>query len=206
MSKNRKIIKGLKLGGAGIVVFVTGLWLYWQYGVVSQLHIKDDMWLISDSIFGSRQGANMLVMSTDEGLLTVDAELPTFNGQIQSRLDAFDVPDLRYQIITHWHPDHSGGVGQFAGDVITIAHENVAKTLSEPQQGFGLTAPDSFHRFRERPNLFRNENLYATKKSFEFGGKRIELWHFPAAHTNGDTVVYFPDADVICWSSSAPVA
>jgi len=114
---------------------------------------------------------------------------------------------LRYVINTSASPDHTGGnekiaasgffprgggtgavadVGQTAS---VIAHENVLNRMSAPT-GKQAPAPagawptDTYHR-----------SFY--KLSEYFNGEPIVVYHTPAAHTDGDSIVLFRHSEVI---------
>ena len=94
-------------------------------------------------------------------------------------------------INTHHHADHSGGNAKLQLMNVQVivseqARENMAAVpLDDPQWSV--------------PNVAFQNHL-----SIQLGGKRLELYRFGQAHTNGDVVVYFPAArtlaagDVFC--------
>ena len=92
--------------------------------------------------------------------------------------------------------ERKAGVASVIGDIrdagvgaAVLAHENVNTRLSEPPPG--APAPS----VRALPT----ETYYGDgmKLSHFFNGEGVELLHTPAAHTDGDTVVYFPDLKVV---------
>jgi glyoxylase-like metal-dependent hydrolase (beta-lactamase superfamily II) len=94
---------------------------------------------------------------------------------------------------THYHGDHSGGNAPFAKDgTATVAHENVKKRLAEGTTN-GLTgnrtppaAPEALPR-----------QTYAGATTLKVKGRTAQLGHPRPAHTDGDTYVYFKDANVL---------
>ncbi len=86
--------------------------------------------------------------------------------------------------------------GNVAGDfadsgqgATIIAHENVLNRMSAPRSG---EAPLPAHALPELTYHVDSLKLSAT-----FNGERIEVFHLPSAHTDGDSMVWFRDSDVI---------
>ena len=44
--------------------------------------------------------------------------------------------------------------------------------------------------------MLPNKTFYTSGK-LELGGRNVEYWHLPRAHTDGDVAVFFPDANVL---------
>ena len=100
---------------------------------------------------------------------------------------------LQFLVNTHYHGDHVGGNAPFAADgVTTVAHENVGKRLAagttNPFTG-AKTAPLSGSALPKRP--------YTKDHSISAGGRTAKVGHPANAHTDGDTYVYFADANVL---------
>jgi glyoxylase-like metal-dependent hydrolase (beta-lactamase superfamily II) len=131
-------------------------------------------------------GGNTTLRVTSQGLIVVDGKLPS-----QANYDALmaliksvsDQP-VKYLIVTHHHADHTGNNQRFLdAGVQVVAHENLKKNLVtyavDPK-------PAS-------PSMTYPGALY----ELTLGEVKVELHHFGRAHTNGDTVVYFPDLKVV---------
>lgn len=134
-----------------------------------------------------------------DGVLLVDsllAELaPNISGRIHELIDS----PVRYLIVnTHVHSDHTGGnqalanLGQEETGVRTeiIAHENVLIRMT--------AAPDeSLPETQISPEGWPTEAYFTPLRDIHFNGEPIEILHQPAAHTDGDSLVFFRRSDVV---------
>jgi hypothetical protein len=105
---------------------------------------------------------------------------------------------LRYIFNTSASPDRTGGNEKLgaagfnprggADDAMRIAHENVMLRMSgatgEKAVPAGALPTDTYHR-----------SFY--KLSEYFNGEPIVAYHVPAAHSDGDSIVYFRHSEVI---------
>jgi cyclase len=115
---------------------------------------------------------------------------------------------IRYIINTHAHPESVGGNeklrlagrtftgGNVAGNIADagegaaiLAHENVAQRMVTPAAGEEAAKSDALPT-----DTYFNDTM---KLSHFFNGEGIQLIHQPAAHTDGDSLVYFRGSDVI---------
>jgi cyclase len=154
----------------------------------------------------SGAGGNITVDAGNEGVLLVDTGLADQTDQVLASLAKISGKPIRYIIDTHLHPDHTGGNEKIAklgqtiagGDVTNltddaregakvIAHQNVLDRMSasdggRPASPFGMLPTDTY--FGSRKDLFFND-------------EGIRILHPNAAHTDGDSMVFFRRSDVI---------
>jgi len=139
------------------------------------------------------EGANITIAVADDGVIMVDTQFAELNEKIKATIAALTNLPIRYLIITHFHRDHTGGNAGFAQDGATIvAHENVKAVLTTGSTN-GLTgnvvppAPvDALPRL-----------TYTDAMTIHLEGHTAQLMHEANWHTDGDTYVYFPEADVL---------
>ncbi|HEX6999114.1 MAG TPA: MBL fold metallo-hydrolase [Gammaproteobacteria bacterium] len=142
-------------------------------------------------------GCNVLAMPGDDGALLIDGGLAANAGALlRAVYDATGNDRIHTLINTHWHPEQTGvneAVGR-AGGVI-FAHEKTRMFLSN--RVYSALFEGRLEPLPEpgRPNEVTRGDL--SNGSFEFAGRRIDYGYLPAAHTDGDLYVYFPDFDVL---------
>ena len=138
-------------------------------------------------------GGNITVAVGEDGVIMVDGQFAPLHDKIKAAVTAVSKEPIRYLVNTHFHGDHTGGNEGFARDGATVtAHENVARRLSAGTTN-GLTGA----RTPPAPEGAIPTRAYATEMTLQVGGREAVLKHFANAHTDGDTYVYFPDANVL---------
>ena len=143
-------------------------------------------------LYGRRGGGNITVAVGDNGVVIVDGQFAPLHDKITVAVTPMSKEPIRYLVNTHFHDDHTGGNEGFARDGATVtAHENVAKRLSAGTTN-GLTGAGP------RPHQRRNpDQSLCDGDDLQVGEREAVLKHFANAHTDGDTYVYFPDANVL---------
>ncbi len=126
-------------------------------------------------------GANTLaVRVTNEGVILVDDMFDQNYDQIIALIKSVTDQPVKYVISTHHHGDHTGGNAKFMRHALIFGHKNAraAMTGANPQPG--------------PPPI-----TYTTEAAIHLGGAEVQLHYVGRGHTNGDTIVYFPDLRVM---------
>ena len=134
------------------------------------------------------QGGNIGASVGPDGVLIVDDQFAELAPKIQAALDALDGGGSgapRFVLNTHFHGDHTGSNAVFGKSAAIVAHDNVRKRLAAGGGGNAPMAPAGL------PVV-----TFADGLSVHFNGEEIRLRHFPAAHTDGDSAVFFSGAKV----------
>jgi glyoxylase-like metal-dependent hydrolase (beta-lactamase superfamily II) len=133
-------------------------------------------------------GGNIIIAVGD-----FDGQFAPLHDKIKSAVAAVSKEPIRYLVNTHYHSDHTGGNEVFANDgAVVTAHENVAKRL-----GAGTTNGLTGAKTPPAPQDAIPSRTYATEMTLQVGGREVALKHPANAHTDGDTYVYFADANVL---------
>jgi len=141
-------------------------------------------------------GGNVGVSSGPDGILIVDDKLQPYSHKLEARLDDLKTctfcGDLKFVINTHWHGDHAGGNAYFGDEAVIVAHDNVRKLMSAPQEIkiFKMKIPAS-------PDEALPVITYRNSVSVHFNGEEIRVIHYPNGHTDGDSVVHFTKSNVL---------
>ena len=166
---------------------------------IEVLPVRDGVYLIGGA------GGNVVAHVSDQGVLLVDAGEPAKADEILAAVGSLSDRPIRYLINTSDDLDHTGGneplsqaganeTGNAPGNfrpVVAyapiIAHEATYRRMSAP------TGQQASRPFGAWPT----STFFTAKKTMWFGGDGIEILAQPAAHTDGDLIVYFRQADVI---------
>ena len=138
-------------------------------------------------------GGNITAAVGDDGVILVDGQFAPLHDKIKAAVAAVSKEPIRYLVNTHYHGDHTGGNEGFAKDgAVVTAHENVAKRLSAGTTN-GLTGAKT----PPAPQAAIPTRTYTTDLTLSIQGRKADLKHPVNAHTDGDTYVYFADANVL---------
>jgi len=138
-------------------------------------------------------GGNIGVSTGDDGLFIVDDQFAPLSEKILTALAALSDKPVSYVLNTHWHGDHTGGNENFgkAGAVI-VAHENVRNRMSTKQfiKTFNREVPAA-------PEAALPVVTFSDNVNFYFNDMEISVTHMPSSHTDGDSIVYFNEPNVL---------
>jgi cyclase len=141
------------------------------------------------------QGGNITVAVGTDGIIMVDTQFAPLSEKIKAAIKAISPLPIKYIVNTHFHGDHTGGDANFQKDgAIVIAQDNIRIRLLA-----GTTNGTSGAKTQPLSgDAIPKETYTGGVKIIEVGGRKAELHHVNNAHTDGDTWVYFADANVIC--------
>lgn len=136
-------------------------------------------------------GGNIGAFVGAGGVLLVDSGFAWLAKDLDNTLRKIDAGPIRYVVNTHWHGDHAGGNDYFSRTATIIAHPNVRKRFQTRQEinYFDVVQP-------QRAAAAYPSITYTDALTLYFNGERVDIVHYPNIHTDGDSVVYFPDSNV----------
>jgi cyclase len=140
-------------------------------------------------------GGNIGASVGDDGVVLVDDQNAPLAEKIQAALKDITDKPVRFVINTHYHGDHIGGNAYFQRQAPVIAHDNVRKRLETG----GTTGNGGSMRFETSPQLKDALPIitYDRAITLHLNGEDIRVQHFPAGHTDGDSIVFFPKSHVV---------
>jgi glyoxylase-like metal-dependent hydrolase (beta-lactamase superfamily II) len=124
---------------------------------------------------GGLSGGNVAVRVTDEGVIVVDNKFEYSHADILRQIATVTTQPVRYVLNTHHHFDHAGSNADFMPDAQVVGHKNVRVNMNRNNQ------PGA-------PNI-----QFDSAASVFLGDVEAQAYHFGRGHTNGDSVILFPD-------------
>ncbi len=134
---------------------------------------------------GGFAGGNIGVSVGEDGVVLVDDQFEPLVPKIEAALKGITPKPVRFVLNTHFHGDHTHGNKVFGRTATIIAHDNVRKRMA-PRTTSSTTSPAPRRLPHALPVVTFDKQV-----SVHLNGEEVRGLHFPAGHTDGDTVVYF---------------
>jgi cyclase len=139
-------------------------------------------------------GGNIGVLAGDDGVLLIDAEWPQLHDKVEKAVAHISRQPIRYLVNTHWHWDHVGGDGDFAqaGGLIFSSEQTREHIVDAQKESHSPAGSPYATDLAAIPVVTLSSRI-----AFHLAGQSVEIIHVPPAHTDGDLIVRFVEADVI---------
>ena len=138
------------------------------------------------------RGGNLGLSVGEDATFLIDDQFAPLTDKIVAAVATVTDRPIDYVLNTHWHFDHTGGNENLGDSTMIMAHDNVRKRMAAGQflEAFQMQidpAPDV-----ALPVLTFNDTL-----TLHANGLTIHGFHIENAHTDGDTLVHFKEANVV---------
>ncbi len=137
-------------------------------------------------------GGRIGVLAGPDGIFMVDSQYAQIGDKVLAAVRRIDPGPIRFLVNTHIHGDHTAGNATFAKlGAVLLAREELREGMMRPP---APTAPASARDPARLPVVTYG---MGEPVRFRMNGETVELIPVRAAHTGGDTIVRFVNADVI---------
>jgi glyoxylase-like metal-dependent hydrolase (beta-lactamase superfamily II) len=143
---------------------------------VTAQHVRGSVHMLTGA------GGNIGLSVGKDGTLLIDDQYGPLAERIQNAVNESGGATPKLVLNTHYHGDHTGSNAHFGAAGTIIAHENVRIRLVNADSVDPIALP--VVTYQDRIRVF-------------FNGDTIDVIHMPTGHTDGDSVIWFKNANVI---------
>jgi glyoxylase-like metal-dependent hydrolase (beta-lactamase superfamily II) len=139
------------------------------------------------------QGGNLGVFVGTDGTFLIDDQYAPLTERIVAAIKTVGGDTPKFLLNTHYHGDHTGGNENLGKEgTLIFSHDNVRESLRA----------DSFiQEFEMKSVALSKAGLpivtFSKDISFHLNNDTVHAIHAPHAHTDGDSFIYFKNANVI---------
>ena len=138
--------------------------------------VTEKIWLLQG------QGGNIAAFVGSDGVLLVDDSFDRLSASLEAAVLELGGGMPHFVLNTHFHGDHTGGNAVLGREGRIIAHANTRTRLIEVYDVPADALP---------------EITYTHEADVYFNDEQVRVIHLPAGHTDGDSVVWFVDSNVV---------
>ncbi len=165
-------------------------------GEIQVLRVQGNVFVIAGA------GGNVTVQVGPSGSVMVDSKTAPMADRLLEEIRKLAVSDkpIRYILNTSADADHIGGNEKIASTIGSAANWLVINTPGTTNaQTVKIFAHDNIAaRMNHLPApAWPTDTFFEGEREFYFNGEPVFMYHIPAAHTDGDSIVFFRHSDVI---------
>ena len=153
---------------------------------IQAIELADGLYMLTGA------GGNMALSVGEDGAFLIDDQFAPLSDKIMAAVAAVTDGEVRFVLNTHWHGDHTGGNEPFgeAGALI-VAHENVRRRMDP------ATFTDVVGNSNQAAQIALPVVTFDADVSFWWNGEHIAAHHTAPGHTDGDSVIWFHEANAV---------
>ncbi len=141
----------------------------------------------------SGKGGNIGLFTGPDGTFLIDDQMAPVGPLLKQTIKELGGEQPRFLLNTHYHFDHTGGNEAIGNaDTAIVSHDNVRKRLAN---GTAISAFDA--KTPPAPASALPIVTFSETMHFHLNGQTLRTVHFPQAHTDGDSVVYFEESNIV---------
>jgi cyclase len=151
------------------------------------IEVSKNIWMLRG------KGGNIAVLTGEQGLLLIDDDYKVMSDALKKQIQHYGGLDkLTYIINTHWHGDHTQGNLALGNHALIVAHDNVRNRLLNSQEIKLFKMVSQPYPAEALPNM-----TYTKAMKLYINGEELSVVHYPNGHTDGDSIVFFKNANVV---------
>ena len=166
---------------------------------IQALPVRDNLYMLVGA------GGNITMQVGEDGVLLVDTQFAPLSEKIVAAIRKISPQPIHYILNTHHHGDHTGGNVNLRAAGTTVSGGNMAGAIRDSGVGAAIIAHEnvllrlsSDTGAQAMPSGgWPTSTFFGSKKELYYNGEGIEIIHVPEAHTDGDSIVFFRQSDVI---------
>ncbi|MGZ5286915.1 MAG: MBL fold metallo-hydrolase, partial [Flavisolibacter sp.] len=169
------------LAGAGVLMQQQALANIFRINEFQLRILRDNV-----GIFTERGGSIGFMLGKD-GIVVVDSQFPDTAAHLIEAIKKQSESPFRYLLNTHHHGDHTGGNIAFKGLVENVvSHENALRHLKA-----------GVEKNNNADKVLLPDLAFTEEWELKLGKEKIKGDYYGAAHTNGDAIYHFQNANVM---------
>ena len=169
-------------------------------GEIQTLKVQGNVYVLTGA------GSNVVVQIGDAGILVVDTGTADMSDKVVAAIRRLSDKPIQYILNTDASPEHTGGNDAVRKAGLTYVGANVTGNLTDAGTGAQVYAHDNVLKRMSAPTgrqapapfgTWPTETYLSGRKQMFFNSEPVEMIHQPAAHTDGDSLVFFRRSDVV---------
>jgi cyclase len=142
-------------------------------------------------------GGNITVQVGPDGVMLVDTGFAPLAPKAMAEIRKLSAGPIRWIVNTHVHADHTDGNAEMAKLGMTGESIGPPRIVAQSNVLNRMTAAPTANQPKIPEAKWPNDEYFLPSKDFFFNGEAVVVYHVPAAHTDGDSIVFFRRSDVL---------